>query len=137
MFSCRSSFCQAMFVSEGVCHTHECVHLKSECSCKNCGQQFQHRFALMRHMVIHEKKAGFHCRKCSAEYKRKQDLLEHFQTKHKSSEFKCSQCDFTRSSARQVRQHEYSHTPNSLVCEHCVRKFTYPSQLSAHRKHCA
>ncbi len=28
MFPCRSSFCQAMFVSEGVCHIHECVHLK-------------------------------------------------------------------------------------------------------------
>ncbi len=137
MFLCRSSFCQAMFVSEGACHAHEQIHLKSERSCKTCGQQFQHCFALARHSVIHQKKAAFPCHRYSTKYKRKQDLLEHFRTKHKSSEFKCSKCDFTWPSARQVRQHEYGHMPNSLVCDRCGHTSTYPLQMSAHRKHCA
>ncbi len=135
MFTCPFSFCVEMFTSEASMKKHCHVHARRDRTCKHCGCVFQHRFKLSRHMVQHEKKGKFQCKSCPLSYKRKQDLKEHVNTCHRDKNvFVCSQCDFAHTSRRQVRQHEYGHRPNMLLCVSCGDKFTYPSQLSKHRQ---
>ena len=136
-FTCPFSFCAEMFTSEASMKKHCHVHARHNCTCKHCACVFQHRFALSRHMVQHEKKGKLQCKSCPLSYKRKQDLKEHVTTCHRDKNvFVCSQCDFARTSRHQVRQHEYGHRPNMLLCVSCGDKFTYPSQLSKHRQGC-
>ncbi len=135
-FPCRETYCPSMFKSKGARTQHEHVHDRKSRTCVTCGCVFEHRFALRRHVVLHSISRPHRCKQCKLQYKRKQDLAEHVRTKHKSKMFHCSQCSFSHTSVRQVKQHAFSHTPKSLVCDKCGDWFTFPSQMSKHSKSC-
>ncbi len=132
MFTCNNAHCIAAFCTASGRDVHAAVHMKKCRVCTLCKQQFEHRFALKRHMVTHSKVRKHRCRKCSRKYFRLQDLKEHLDTSYGATTYSCDQCAYQGQSLRAVRQHTLVHQPPKLKCPDCNTLFHWRSQLAAH-----
>ncbi len=132
MFTCNNAHCLAGFHSVEACDIHSAVHMKKKRVCSRCSAVFSHRFALQRHMVIHQTRPQHPYEKCMKVYFRVQDLKEHVSMVHAGKQFACAQCEYIGRSARALKQHGLVHDPPKLSCTKCSARFHWRSQLAAH-----
>ena len=132
LYMCRNAHCVAAFKTENARNIHAAVHIRKMHKCDKCSEQFNHRFALQRHMTVHATRRGHKCTKCRRSYFRPEDLKEHIATSHQSATFPCASCQYRGNSKRALKQHELLHKPPALICEFCCKQFRWHSQLASH-----
>ncbi len=116
MYTCPNAHCVAGFKTERGRDVHCSVHIKKVRSCTQCHKVFDHRYALKRHMVCHNKVRKHRCLQCGRKYFRPQDLKEHLQTVHNAFTFPCGTCKYVGQSACALKQHELVHEAPKLKC---------------------
>ena len=104
--------------------------------CYQCSNYFSSSLNLNRHIDSVHYFETFVCKKCGESYNRKDNLRRHMKS-HKKNKFPCNICgkQFTRTDI--LNRHKKVHSSEAgeeLKCELCATKFTRKDNYEMHRK---
>ena len=125
------------FTTEGYKQLRQHVksdHEKEEKTCKYCGEEFQGKFNLDRHVKqVHQRVKDYACEECEYRAGTRWDLGLHVKQIHEKA--KCKRCDFTAEGAKQLRQHvKNHHGKEERTCEYCGKEFLKKFNRQRHQK---
>ena len=115
-----------------------CLEMKQELhSCPKCQKEFKEKAKLKRHILnVHDKifnGKDYKCADCSAVFTRRSDLKDHsFLHSSDVQTFICLICGQQFFSLAKLKFHNYTHNPQRVQCEICLKVF---ARQAAVRKH--
>ncbi|XP_065218617.1 zinc finger protein 91-like isoform X1 [Planococcus citri] len=135
-YKCR--FCDARFKHNYSKLMHERdTHTKVACfECAICGNMFNLKRSLVRHLRIHSGGKPFRCQTCGNSFSQKCNLVAHQNSHSKEKTFKCRMCDQLFKYRNQKTVHERLHAEGpGFECALCGKKYNQKSGLAYHISH--
>ena len=79
---------------------------------------------------ISTRKRNYKCDKCDSNFTKMSDMNNHYKTSH--DPVKCDYCNETFSTVSTMLRHTYKHGALKYKCEHCWKRFPFPSDRDTH-----
>ena len=107
-------------------------HLKTKNKCSTCLKEFNTKYHLTRHEMIHNK--VFQCKYCEKNFSWKDSLKAHELQIHSNEKtFQCRGCPKGFQSESRLKQHEVVHTGEvPFQCKTCKQRFNVKGNLTRH-----
>ncbi|EQB78793.1 zinc finger and BTB domain-containing protein 11 [Camelus ferus] len=103
--------------------------------CGECGMVFQRRYALIKHILKHERARDYKCPVCGKTFIYKHGLKLHQSLHQSQKQFQCELCVKSFVTKRSLQEHMSIHTGESkYLCAVCGKSFHRGSGLSKHLK---
>uniref|UniRef100_A0AAA9S0W7 Zinc finger and BTB domain-containing protein 11 n=1 Tax=Bos taurus TaxID=9913 RepID=A0AAA9S0W7_BOVIN len=103
--------------------------------CGECGMFFQRRYALIKHILKHERARDYKCPVCGKTFIYKHGLKLHQSLHQSQKQFQCELCVKSFVTKRSLQEHMSIHTGESkYLCSVCGKSFHRGSGLSKHLK---
>lgn len=106
----------------------------NEYTCYICKKDFQHKYYLKNHLIVHNEIKAFVCDVCGKTYRTKAILKRHLNV-HEGKTYTCDECGKTFPYYARLRIHRYSHrTELNYKCTVCSKAFKVQKYLARHMK---
>ncbi|XP_043357612.1 uncharacterized protein LOC119847436 [Dermochelys coriacea] len=103
--------------------------------CRDCGERFWEKQALVAHGRVHEKDRPYPCPECGKSFNRLTHLKTHQRTHTGEKPYFCAECGKNFGHLSTLITHQRLHTgERPYSCDECGKTFTNPSDLNKHQR---
>lgn len=111
------------------------IQYQSNHTCPECGESFNHKKILIRHLVTHTGKRPYACSQCKKAFTQSVNLRRHQRIHTGEKPHSCLQCGKNFSRKDSLLDHLRTHIgKKAYECPECGKGFPRPRLLIAHRK---
>ena len=132
--------CSKTFKSTTTLAAHRKTHMQiaPEFICNLCGAEFERKYSLQRHHLVHSGVTAYVCSVCSKTFKEKYELRRHSLIHNRNRErgFSCNLCSksfFTNPQLKKHKRHVHM-GERDYTCHLCEKSFISQSDLNIHFK---
>jgi len=137
---CHCDQCPAKYVSLSALAAHKLAkHTdpadKEAFLCNFCGQSFNKKEYLKKHVTKHTGEKPYQCKECDKSFRSHGVYRNHLRVHRGIKDYKCSHCDKMFMQRQHLVVHERRHTGDKRhKCDECGKAFIEPATLRNHLK---
>ena len=137
---CHCDQCPAKYVSSTALAAHKLAkHTdpadKETFLCNFCGQSFNKREYLTKHVTIHTGEKPYQCKDCDKSFRSYGVYKNHLSVHRGIKDYKCNHCEQMFRQRQHLVVHERRHTGDKRhKCDECGKAFIEPATLRNHLK---
>ena len=108
---------------------------KTKIKCNTCSKEFNKKYDLKNHEMIHTGEVPFQCKTCNKRFNVKGNLTVHEKIHANKKEFHCKSCYKSFITKYKLLQHEKIHTgAKPFECKTCSKTFRLSHHLTRHNR---